>query len=554
MSNQELNNYIYAQSQRGMNAEEIRKILVQNGWGAEDINAAFAIVRPKEAVVATTATAPAAAMPTEATKKPVVEQPQHAAVKPMEKVAFRAAATSVAQQPQEHAQTPGATVFGSAPLLNRPQQIQPVDMFEQVNPLPQSTVLPQTQQPFGATAKPQVVIKEGLSLKAKIGTFSVIGLVMLAVIAGGAYAYYRFYTSPSRIGKIMMQNMEQLQSFKYSVTVTPEFATPQSLQVAFGSDVTKMQLTGTGVVHIPNDAAATGDMQASIVLTKKDASEKTLGFDARYVQNAFFLLLAKPDQWPLVDLTSAAGKWIKLAVSDAKTQSATQTQELNFTVDEKVQLRSALFNPAVIDFDTSASGNEAIHGVETKRYGFIVRNDGLQVFAQTLATILLNHKICTQAQCEAVKKLFVQNEQIVGNVWIGKSDYQMYQVQLNVPQQGTLKHLDVVFTLWDHGSAPTVAVPSPTVNVMDVISEGLSGLLDGFTMPLNSNTPANTNIPRNTNTSSIVDSDTDGLTDQEEVNVYQTDPKKPDTDGDGYTDGEEVDHGYNPKGPGTLEK
>jgi len=102
---------------------------------------------------------------------------------------------------------------------------------------------------------------------------------------------------------------------------------------------------------------------------------------------------------------------------------------------------------------------------------------------------------------------------------------------------------------------------------------------------LNNNQPAtnnnqNVNIPPvpiivpNQNINLLVDSDKDGLTDEEErvlgtdanevdsdhdnsfdyeeVKVYQTDPLNPDTDGDGYLDGEEVQSGYNPKGPGKL--
>lgn len=48
------------------------------------------------------------------------------------------------------------------------------------------------------------------------------------------------------------------------------------------------------------------------------------------------------------------------------------------------------------------------------------------------------------------------------------------------------------------------------------------------------------------------DTDGDGLTDREEVKIYLTDPKNSDTDGDGYLDGAEVKAGYNPKGPGRL--
>ena len=48
------------------------------------------------------------------------------------------------------------------------------------------------------------------------------------------------------------------------------------------------------------------------------------------------------------------------------------------------------------------------------------------------------------------------------------------------------------------------------------------------------------------------DSDNDGLKDWQEMQIYKTDPCKPDSDGDGYLDGEEVASGYDPtkKAPG----
>lgn len=48
------------------------------------------------------------------------------------------------------------------------------------------------------------------------------------------------------------------------------------------------------------------------------------------------------------------------------------------------------------------------------------------------------------------------------------------------------------------------------------------------------------------------DSDNDGLTDNEEVALWNTDPLIEDTDKDGYRDGDEVDNGYNPAGQGKL--
>jgi hypothetical protein len=51
----------------------------------------------------------------------------------------------------------------------------------------------------------------------------------------------------------------------------------------------------------------------------------------------------------------------------------------------------------------------------------------------------------------------------------------------------------------------------------------------------------------------FLDSDQDGLTDQEE-HMIGTDPGKADTDGDGYSDGKEVESGYNPLKPAPGDK
>lgn len=50
----------------------------------------------------------------------------------------------------------------------------------------------------------------------------------------------------------------------------------------------------------------------------------------------------------------------------------------------------------------------------------------------------------------------------------------------------------------------------------------------------------------------VIDTDNDGLSDYEEVKIYKTNPLSADTDGDGYLDGAEVKSGYNPNGPGKL--
>jgi len=48
------------------------------------------------------------------------------------------------------------------------------------------------------------------------------------------------------------------------------------------------------------------------------------------------------------------------------------------------------------------------------------------------------------------------------------------------------------------------------------------------------------------------DTDTDDLSDGEELLIWHTNPKNSDTDGDTYKDGQEVKAGYSPTGPGRL--
>lgn len=52
----------------------------------------------------------------------------------------------------------------------------------------------------------------------------------------------------------------------------------------------------------------------------------------------------------------------------------------------------------------------------------------------------------------------------------------------------------------------------------------------------------------------LLDTDFDGLSDYEEIEIYETNPEKMDTDDDGYSDLEEIDKFFNPKGKGEVEK
>ena len=54
-------------------------------------------------------------------------------------------------------------------------------------------------------------------------------------------------------------------------------------------------------------------------------------------------------------------------------------------------------------------------------------------------------------------------------------------------------------------------------------------------------------IPIISSSQDFIDSDHDGLTDTEELEIYFTDPDNADTDGDGYSDSTEIFYRYSPR-------
>ncbi|MFA7663033.1 MAG: OmpA family protein, partial [Patescibacteria group bacterium] len=52
----------------------------------------------------------------------------------------------------------------------------------------------------------------------------------------------------------------------------------------------------------------------------------------------------------------------------------------------------------------------------------------------------------------------------------------------------------------------------------------------------------------------LVDTDSDGINDNAEVNIYKTNPLKADTDGDSYSDGQEIMSNYDPNDPTPSKK
>lgn len=84
-----------------------------------------------------------------------------------------------------------------------------------------------------------------------------------------------------------------------------------------------------------------------------------------------------------------------------------------------------------------------------------------------------------------------------------------------------------------------VATSAPEIVVESTVDSDSDGLTD------NEEKISGTNI-------NVIDTDNDALSDYEEVKIYHSNPLNADTDADTYLDGAEVKGGYNPNGAGKL--
>jgi len=124
-----------------------------------------------------------------------------------------------------------------------------------------------------------------------------------------------------------------------------------------------------------------------------------------------------------------------------------------------------------------------------------------------------------------------------------KSDLEIPKLDLS-PNALNEKYQDEAVNLnLNKNSTPAEEINNQNVNTSANQAGSLDSDKDGLTDEEERSFGTDINEP---------DSDGDGLFDKEEIKVYKTNPLDPDTDNDGYIDGDEVKSGYNPNGPGNL--
>jgi len=142
---------------------------------------------------------------------------------------------------------------------------------------------------------------------------------------------------------------------------------------------------------------------------------------------------------------------------------------------------------------------------------------------------------------------FLKNSNVgapVEDMTVKETDKTNQNIQTNAPVQDDLLVPIVSDSLIPDSNNLEPNTPSTTTD-LELIAPSIPVDSDGDGLTDDEEIIAGTNI-------NVIDTDNDALSDYEEIIIYKTNPLSADSDGDTYQDGQEVLGGYNPNGPGKL--
>ncbi len=152
------------------------------------------------------------------------------------------------------------------------------------------------------------------------------------------------------------------------------------------------------------------------------------------------------------------------------------------------------------------------------------------------------------------KKMLIAGIVVVVVILLGIGGYVAYQRFVVQQPVAPINESENINNDTDTTTKPTNNDTGTTPVTEDVISDTEDSATD-LGLPIDSDGDGLTDqeeLKYNTDPD-LADTDRDGLFDREEVVSWKTDPLNPDSDGDSFLDGDEVKNGYDPLGPGKLE-
>ena len=221
--------------------------------------------------------------------------------------------------------------------------------------------------------------------------------------------------------------------------------------------------------------------------------------------------------------------WYFIDRDDASVDVPT-TDDVEESTEDMKNLLKDLFDHEVITYD--AETTDVINNKLTVRYAYQIDNDRLVEY-------LLDEDMINEDQTDDITAN-LEHLSVSGNLWIDTSVMLPVMFTINIvstpsASSSTTVNISVLFNSFN---APVVVdEPEDAIKFEDYMNDDSHE----FT------------VASVESTFGDMDTDGDGLTNDEENSTWNTNPLSTDTDNDGYLDRTEVVNGYNPSGSGKLD-
>lgn len=391
-------------------------------------------------------------------------------------------------------------------------------------------------------------------------------LVVLGAAAGGVWAYMTYFAmTPEKLVDRMVESLGNVETMKYGMTF-------ETTVTGFGLEDGKKQkisITASGATTVANTTLP----QSWYMMGLSNEGNNIGAYEFRRIDDKGYFKLQSLSI-PGFDI-GAPLPWVRISVEEVRAlaeelgapQDVTAQLEANESLTEdKLQakypeLRDAFLKSGAMKVEGEVA-KETIDGVALYRIPFVIDADGIARFYNEAVVIL---EVPVEDRMDIDEDLLADWRKALANitssvVWVGMKDTLPYVFEMKMLDKEDEDASEVSMrATFGYNEPVNVVAPTDSISLQEAYMQMMQRLMGGFESGIEqeSFTPQSDSGISPESAASIglgsgADADKDGLTYEQEVTIYKTNPNKADTDGDGFLDGDEVKNGYNPLGEGKL--
>jgi hypothetical protein len=423
----------------------------------------------------------------------------------------------------------------------------------------------------------------------KVLKIVLIVILGILILGGGTFAYMEFFQKlkPEEVLAKMKEAQAEVTSYAYqgSLNLKNETEKSDEIDMMMAMIPTELNLEFSGNVS--------GDKEENLAFI----NNLKIASDNEMIPEIEFSVISKGennyvkfDSLPQIlffDLSVLEEKWIDLEANDIKkiqgknVEEGSETEEIDSS--EMIEQNSEILEKYKI-LNLEELEEEKINEQANYHYKLTINKEELESAYPEL------NEDADEEELKSFKE-FLNSLKSSGDMWINKDTFLITKIiysgtidrtetDINTEYDNIKFNLNL--NLSNYNQDFTIEAPEETKTFEEMFSELEEEIMSAESMEVGFSTEAGVYTPEETDSpgadlptetdegennaeeetqaeteqepekeqseeeSLATDTDDDGLSDDDEVNIYGTDPNNPDTDGDGYLDGVEVENGYDP--------